>query len=85
MSLVDEPYRRWLAARLAGLRALDLEWARAETPGPWTDDELLASLHRARYYCEQLEPELRHESARWLRARNLRGWDEPLLPEGELP
>jgi len=72
--------------RIKALRALDVVWARREAPAASSDEVLLVALHKARYRCRQIQDDLRHESAAWLRAHgfgDLHG--EPLLPPGELP
>jgi hypothetical protein len=86
----------FLQERNAALRSLDLAWARKQadaasdrTGAPRCSDEgLLGAIHNARLLCKDIEPELRHESAAWLRehmpsvyARSMAGVPEGILPE----
>lgn len=74
-----------LEERNAALTTLDVTWAKERFP---TADEhtLLMSLHKARYECTAIAPELRHASGAWLRASGYHRMNGlPLLPEGELP
>lgn len=77
---------QYLVERNAALSTLDLEWARRTLPLAKSDHVLLASMHKARYECIDIDAELRHESCRWLRAHALgRMGGLDLLPDGELP
>lgn len=68
------------------LTKLDLEWARRQVPRYSDAHVLLMALHKARYECTDIAPELRHASGAWLRERGYhRLTGRPLLPEGELP
>ena len=60
--------------------------ARAAIPRPMTDEVILIGLHKSRYMCTAIAPELRHASGAWLRERGYRQANGlPLLPEGDLP
>jgi hypothetical protein len=79
-------FQAWKEARNEALRTLDLDYARNQMGRPASDEMLLLSLHKARYECTGIEPEYRHESARWLRERGYgRLTGTPLLDDGELP
>lgn len=81
----DEELENFLAARNAALMTLNLEWARAVTPG-LGDDVLLVALHKTRYDCTAIPDALRLESAEWLRERGYRARGGiPLMPPGKLP
>lgn len=71
------------------LIALDLAWARrmiAPFDPNASDLTLLVAMHKARYNIPAIPEALRHESAAWLRARNLSDIHGlPLLPPGQLP
>jgi hypothetical protein len=78
--------------RLGILRRLDITGFRsylADSLGPAafaaSDAVMLESMHKARYLCTVLEDHYRHESAAWLRQRNVKINKEELLPPGELP
>jgi hypothetical protein len=76
---------RFIEARNAALRTLDLNWARRTVPYV-NDETLLVTLHKTRYDCTMIEDHLRLESAEWLRARGYKALGGvPLLPPGELP
>lgn len=81
----EAEFQRWRAARNRALEALDLEEARYAFPDK-DDHFLLMMLHKARYECTDIAPQLRHDSGAWLRAHNCgRMTGTPLLPEGQLP
>jgi hypothetical protein len=81
----DEELENFLAARNAALMTLNLEWARAVTPG-LGDDVLLVGMHKTRYDCTAIPDALRLESAEWLRKRGYRAiGGVPLAAPGELP
>jgi hypothetical protein len=78
--------RARLDERDAALTTLDLNWARKLLPEGTSDEILLTSMHKARYDCTAIAPELRHASGDWLRSRGLTriaGLEWP--PTGELP
>lgn len=82
----DAEFEQWRSARNEAFRTLDLDYARNQMGRPTSDEVLILALHKARYECTGIEPEYRHESARWLRERGYgRSIGGPLLPEGELP
>ena len=59
----------WRAKRNAALRALDIAF---EVPGLkryGSDEVKLIAMHKARYECTDIEPELRHQSRAWLEER----------------
>lgn len=67
------------------LAELDVDAALSWVPG-LSREGILAGMHKARYECPDIAPELRHASGEWLRCMGfsrLRGL--PLLPLGELP
>lgn len=75
-----------LAEKLRILAELDVDAALLLAPGPMSREGCLAGLHKARYECIDLAPDLRHASGEWLRARGCcRTYGRPLLPLGELP
>ncbi len=58
--------------RNAALRSLDIAWARrAGGVDTATDEQVLGSLHMARYECDEIEDRLRFQSRDWLKARGL--------------
>ena len=80
-----EDIAAYVAERNAALTAMDMEWARRQCPD-LDDVPLLWGMHKARYECLHIDAALRHESAAFLRANNLKRYcGAPLLPEGELP
>lgn len=80
------PFLAWREERNRALRALDIGYARRLMPTATGDDVRLMAMHKARYECTDLEPELRHASADWLRERGFsRMSGDPILPEGQLP
>jgi hypothetical protein len=73
----------WIDARDAALRALDVNWAIDRGCSPEAAE---AAMHKARYECLAIEPELRHASREWLETHGstrMRG--APWPPIGELP
>lgn len=67
------------------LSELDVDTAQSWVPG-LSREGVLAGMHKARYECPDIAPELRHASGVWLRARGFcRLYGLPLLPPGELP
>lgn len=81
MDLLQE----FLKERNEAFRKLDLAWARKMAPA-CSEDALLLSLHKARYECKQIEPELRYESRVWLESNGFkRMHNQPWPPIGELP
>jgi hypothetical protein len=80
------PFEQWKAERNRVLRELDMEAARDMLPFASGDDVRLAAMHKARYDCKDIEPELRHASRAWLHERGMGDMHgASLLPEGELP
>jgi hypothetical protein len=81
----NDALNAFIVERNRALSELDMDWARQRMPGA-SDEVCLMSMHKSRYACTQIAPELRHVSAEWLRERGLAGADgNPLLPAGELP
>jgi hypothetical protein len=75
-----------IADRNDALRTLDLDYARRMLPGASSDFVRLMAMHKARYECCQIEQELRHASAAWLRSHGFNDMNgNPILPEGQLP
>lgn len=77
---------RFRATRTAALATLDLDYARRVFPNASSDELLLATLHKARYECADIDAALRVESRTWLESRgfsrlNRLPWPSP----GELP
>lgn len=67
------------------LAELDVDAALSWVPG-LSREEILVGMHKARYECPDIAPELRHASGEWLRQRGFcRTHGRPLLPFGELP
>lgn len=83
----ERSLENWRKGRNKAFREMDMTFARHMLRGRLTTDAvLIMALHKARYECTDLEPEYRHESARWLRERGYgRQTGGALLPEGELP
>lgn len=77
--------KRFREARNQALREMNLDYARAVLPRASSEEVLIIALHKARYECLDIEPELRHASGQWLRERGYGRMRGPLLPEGELP
>lgn len=76
----------FLKERDEALANLDLNWARKMFSNASCDFVRLIAMHKARYECTILSPELRHESGDWLRKKGMyRMSGEPLLVEGTLP
>jgi hypothetical protein len=83
---MTDPLQQYLKERNAALTTLDIEWARKHLPLNLSDEVLLVSMHKARYDCTAIEPDLRHASGAWLRERGLsRMMGLPWPPEGTLP
>lgn len=79
-------FNEFLKERDEALANMDLNWARNMFPNVSGDSVLLIAMHKARYDCIALCPELRHESGDWLRQKGMtRMFGEPLLVEGVLP
>lgn len=75
-----------LALFRAALSSLDMNWARLQMPNATNDKVRLMAMHKERYECTDIDPDLSHESARWLRQRGLsRVTGDPILPAGDLP
>lgn len=67
------------------LTNLDIQGAREIGVGG-CDQVVIIAMHKARYECTQITPELRHASGEWLRANKYRRANgQKLLNEGELP
>lgn len=76
---------QFLAERNQALRKLDENYVARSLPTAPPELRLMI-LHKARYECTAIEPELRHQSGRWLSERNLsRSTGDPILPDGALP
>jgi hypothetical protein len=71
--------------RNEAMTTLDMQWAKRMLPDTTSDYVRLTAMHKARYECVSIAPELRHESAEWLRSRGFGAMSRPLLPRGELP
>lgn len=81
----DDGLAAFLAARNAALVALDEEYV-AKTIPQAPQRMRLMILHKSRYECTDIAPELRHASRAWLAENGCsRMTQGPLLPEGELP
>ena len=77
--------QRWRAERNRMLETLDVDAAIRQVPSMSRETALLA-LHKARYDCIDIDPELRHASAAYLRAGGYRDMSgAEILPEGQLP
>jgi len=77
--LAEAGFHEWKTERNRILRELDI------TASGIPADMALISLHKARYECTCIEPELRHESRKWLQANGYKRLMGEFLPEGELP
>lgn len=76
-------FKNWIDRRDAAMRTLDTEYVIAQGCPPRA---ALMALHKARYECTSMEPELRHASRKWLQDNGChRMHNEPWPPEGELP
>lgn len=65
--------------------AMDLSWGRAMFPGA-PDADIEIAMHKARYHATDVPRWYRHQSAQWLRERNLPdALGELVMPEGQLP
>lgn len=83
---MSDDIQKFVTERNAALAALDMDYARSHNPHGFSDGVLLMGMHKARYECIGLAPELRHASAVWLGERGYkRLTGMPLLPAGELP
>lgn len=81
-----EAIQRFRQRRNKCLRELDMEYARVVMPAASSDFVRLISMHKARYECTDIEPELRQESRAWLEERKysrLQNLEWPAV--GELP
>lgn len=81
---------QWRNERNEALRTLDMDYARRIMPHASGDDVREIAMHKARYACPDIEDDLRHASAAWLRARGYGAMfgtinSDPLLPAEELP
>lgn len=77
---------RYQKEATAALLALDMKWARQNSPGASCDEVILLAMHKARYEHTGLPADARHASGAWLRERGYkRRGGLPLLPEGQLP
>jgi hypothetical protein len=75
----------FLIDRNAALASLDEEYVARMLPNAPAEMRLLI-LHKSRYECTAIAPELRHQSRAWLAEHGFgRMTGDPLLPEGELP
>jgi hypothetical protein len=76
---------QFIAARDWALVTLDESYVAKTVPAA-PPSIRLTILHKARYECINIDPQLRHESRAWLAERGLsRMTGTPLLPAGELP
>lgn len=80
-------FEAWREVRDNALRALDTEYLLDVQPNlrGRPREFLLTILHKGRYECLSIEPQLRQESGVWLSERGLEGMSGPILPKGELP
>lgn len=72
MAMELESVHKQHLQRSRAIRELDVKWARKQNPRVVSEQAVLMALHKARYDCEDIEPELRAESAKWLKAN---GWE----------
>jgi hypothetical protein len=70
--------------RLKALICFDLDYARKMMP-ELTEEVRILGMHKARYLCNAVPSELRHQSAEFLRSGNHTSNGLEILPEGELP
>ena len=85
MTATNKEFEEWRAVRNKAFATLDMDYARRVMPAATDDSVRLMALHKARYDCADLAPELRHASGHWLRERGLGSTMGPLLREGEIP
>jgi hypothetical protein len=86
MNAPADDLQTFLSERNRAFETLDLGWARNRIQMPSSDDQLLlAIMHKARYECTAIRPELRRESGAWLAERGYGSMSGPILPNGELP
>lgn len=64
-----KPFHVWIEERDRMLRDLDVDSPQCAAVAP---EVRLMALHKARYECTNMEPELRHASRHWLQERGLR-------------
>ena len=76
---------RYNRERDKALATLDMAWAKRVMPHATNDEVRLVAMHKARYDTVSIAPDLRHQSAEYLRSRGLQAMYRPLLPPGELP
>lgn len=90
---MSQTLEEFIVERNAALRALDLSWARKQAaeasvrlgvPMP-SPEGMIGALHNARYHCKDIEPELRRESAAWLREHMPNLAAKVVLPDDALP
>jgi hypothetical protein len=85
VALDVDSLRVFLEERNAALVALDEDYVSRSVPSYPPEMRLLV-LHKSRYECTAIAPELRHASRAWLAERGFkRMTGDELLPEGELP
>lgn len=71
--------------RNKAFRSLDIQYARRLWPRA-SDRECLAALHMARYECDEIDDELRHQSREWLKNKGYgRITGLPFEPDNQLP
>lgn len=75
-----------LSERNEALTTLDMAWSRRMIPDASSDDVRLMAMHKARYECTQIAPDLRRESRRWLEKNGCgRFYGQPWPDGDELP
>lgn len=65
MQIDREEIAKFVEERNRALRDMDMEWGRRNMPGV-SDYVIEIAMHKARYECTGIRPELRQESRRWL-------------------
>jgi hypothetical protein len=76
-------FENWKAVRNKALRDLDVDWAIRQGCPP---DAALAAIHKARYECLDVLPELRRASRQWLEDNGMtRMHGFPWPADDELP
>lgn len=88
MSFVDERPQEmldWLADRKLALETLDMAYARRNFPKASSDEVLLLAMHKARYECTDIAPNLRRASAKWIKARGFKRLYDLPWPKKGLP
>lgn len=81
----SEELEAWKRERNAALTSMDMAYAEKLMPRAHPEVRLMA-MHKARYECTEIAPELRQESRKWLESHGLhRLGGLPWSADGSLP